>query len=89
MNRKVTRAVCHDVVHVPKFGQLGKTLSADDPQFKFRDIKMEWEAGSGLVWTLRGRSGLIPAASVFSVEFEDTVEKPVPMPALPKQSQAV
>lgn len=74
MNRKVIRAVLHDVLHVPAFGQLGKTLTTYDPQCKYRDIEMEWEAGSGLIWHYKGRWGVVPAASVFQAEFaaEDT-----------------
>ncbi len=87
MNRKVVRAVLHDVLHVPAFGQFGKTLSNYDPQCRFKDIEMEWEPGSGLIWRYKGKWGLIPAASVFQAEFAP--EATAPAPALMKQSFAV
>lgn len=69
-NRKVIHAVCHDVVFIQGIGQLGKTLSLKDPQFKWsQTLKMEWETGTGLLWFIHGRSGVIPSASVFMVEF--------------------
>lgn len=81
MNRKVNRAVLHDGLHIPAIGTIGKTLTVGDPQFKFREIEMEWEAGSGLLWKLKGCRGLVPAASVFSVEFAPDEQKATPLKA--------
>lgn len=70
MNRKVKHAVLHEGLFVPGVGNLGKTLSLNDPQFKYwRDLTLEWEPGTGLVWSIRGRSGVMPSANVVMVEY--------------------
>lgn len=72
--RKVKMAFLHNNLQIPGISQdCGKALNPSDPQSKInaRGARAElWWDGEGLEVRVSGRSVLVPAANVASLEFE-------------------